>query len=73
MERTRELGREIGREWTLGEAARYETVTCRKLLRIEGPRSAWDQVSILHDRDSGQGRLCVRTVAHYERNGVVIT
>lgn len=69
---TRTLGKEISREWTLGKLAGYETIKSRKLVRIEGPRSAWDWVSILHERDSTQGKLTVVTVERFEKNGKVI-
>lgn len=72
-ERTKQVGREISREWTLGEAAGIHTVKCRKLLRIDGPRSAWDQVSFLLDRNSSQGRLKVCTVEYYERFGEIVS
>lgn len=50
----------------------YALISGRVLLRIEGPRSAWDHIEILHRRHESGGRLCVRTIEWWEREGVYV-
>lgn len=55
-----------------GGATGIVTVTGRAIMRIEGARSAWDHVEIVHERSSSKGKLRVVEIQWYERNGVYV-
>lgn len=63
----RYIAKEIKREHIVGDCY---LVTGKVLCRIEGARDAWDYIPILHERYSGKGKLTVREIGWYERNGI---
>lgn len=63
------LGHIIARETAYGCV---DVVTARVLVRIMGARSAWDYVPFLCERTDPAGKLTVRTVTWYEREGRVV-